>query len=88
MKFELKTENEKSSISFSEFFTTLLFLALIIISFDVALKLGVISRDFQINYNCGLLVVEKSPSNFKKLSMLLNLKSKQKIWEFCREFVK
>ena len=33
-------------------------------------------------------LVEKSKPNFKKLSRLSNLKSKQRIWEFCREFVK
>ena len=88
MKFELKTENENYSKSFSQFFIIVFFLTLIIILFDVALKLGNISRNYQIDYNCRLLSVEKSKPLFKKLSRLSNLKSKQKIWEFCREVVK
>ncbi len=88
MKFELKTENDNSSKIFSKFFRIFLILALIIILCDVSLKLGIISRHYQIDYNCRLLPVKKSASNIKKLSRLSNLKSKQKIWEFCREFVK
>ena len=88
MKFELKTENNNYSKSFSFVFKSFFILALIIIVCDIALKLGNISRHYQINDNCRLLSVEKSSSNFEKLSRLSNLKSKQKIWEFCREFVK
>ena len=88
MKFELKTENENYSKSFSQFFGILFFLTLIIILCDVALKLGIISRNHKIEYNCRLLSVEKSKSHFKKLSSLSNLKSKQRIWEFCSEVVK
>ena len=87
MKFELKTENENYSKSFSQFFGIFFFLTLIIILCNVALKLGVISRNQRIEYNCRLLSVEKSKSHFKKLSRLSNLKSKQQIWEFCREVV-
>ena len=88
MKFELKTENENYSKSFSQFFVIVFFLTLIIILCDVALKFGNISRNHQIDYNCRLLSVEKSKPLFKKLSRLSNLKSKQQIWEFCREVVK
>ena len=88
MKFELKTEKENYSKSFLQFFGIFFFLTLIIILCDVALKLGVISRNQRIEYNCRLLSVEKSKSHFKKLSRLSNLKSKQQIWEFCREFIK
>ena len=88
MKFEFKTENEYYSKSFSQFFGIVFSLTLIIILCDVALKLGVISRNQRIEYNCMLLSVEKSKSYFKKLSRLSNLKSKQQIWEFCREVVK
>ncbi len=75
MKFELKTENDNYS-------------TLIIILCDVALKLGIISRNHKIEYNCRLLSVEKSKPHFKKLSRISNLKSKQQIWEFCREVIK
>ena len=88
MKFELKTEKENYSKSFSQFFGIIFFLSLIVIFFDVALKLGIISRSHKIEYNCRLLSVEKSKPNFKKLSRLSNLKSKQQIWEFCREVIK
>ncbi len=88
MKFELKTEKENYSKLISQFFGIVFFLALIIILSDVALKLGIISRNHKIEYNCRILYVEKSKSHFKKLSSLSNLKSKQQIWEFCREFIK
>ena len=86
MKFELKTENENNSNS--QLFGIVFFITLIIILCDVALKLGIISRNHKIEYNCRLLSVEKSKPHFKKLSRLSNLKSKPQIWEFCREVIK
>ena len=88
MKFELKTENENYSKSISQFFGIVFFLTLIIILCDISLKLGIISRNHKIEYNCRLLFVEKSKPHFKKLSRLSNLKSKPQIWEFCREVIK
>ena len=88
MKFELKTENENNLKSISQFFGLVFFLTLIIILCDVSLKLGTISRNNKIEYNCRLLSVEKSKPHFKKLSRLSNLKSKQQIWEFCKEVIK
>ena len=88
MKFELKTENENYSKSFSLFSVIVFVLTLIIILSDVAFKLRIISRYYDINYNCRLLSVEKSTNTFKKLSRLSNLKSKQRIWEFCKEVIK
>ena len=88
MKFELKTENENYSKSFLKFFVIGFSLTLIIILCDVAIKLGIISRNHQIEYNCRLLSVQKSKPYFKKLSRISNLKSKQQIWEFCREVIK
>ena len=88
MKFELKTEKESYSKLFSQFFSIVFFLTLIIILCDVAFKLGIISRNHKIEYNCRLLSVEKSKPLFKKLSSLSSLKSKQQIWEFCREVIK
>ena len=88
MKFELKTEKENYSKSFLRFLGIFFFLTLIIILCDIALKLGIISRNHEIEYNCRLLSVEKSKPHFKKLSRLSNLKSKQQIWEFCREVIK
>ena len=88
MKFELKTEKENYSKSVSQFFGIVFLLTLIIILCDIALKLGIISRNHKIEYNCRLLSVEKSKLHFKKLYKLSNLKSKQQIWEFCREVIK
>ena len=88
MKFELKTENENYSKSFSYFFGLVFIFSLIIILCDVSIKLGIISRHYQIEYNCRLLSFEKSTTNFKKLSLLSSLKSKQRIWELCREVIK
>jgi len=88
MKFELKTENENYLKSFSQFFVIVFILTLIIVLCDVALKLGIISRNHQIDYSCRLLSVEKSKLHLKKVSRLSNLKSKQQIWEFCSEVIK
>ena len=88
MKFELKTENENYSKSISQFFGIVILITLIIILCDVALKLGIISRNHKIEYNCRLLSVEKSKPHFKKLSRLSNLKNKQQIWEFCKYVIK
>ena len=88
MKFELKTENDNYSKSISQFFGIVFLITLIIILCDVALKLGIISRNHKIEYNCRLLFVEKSKPHFKKLSRISNLKSKKKIWEFCKEVIK
>ena len=88
MKFELKTENDDYLKLFSNFIKTIFSLALIIIFLDLALKLGFISRNYQIEYNCKILAVEKSTTNFKNLYKLSKIKTKQKIWEFCREFIK
>ncbi|MDC2995163.1 hypothetical protein OAZ93_01115 [Prochlorococcus sp. AH-736-F09] len=88
MKFELKTENDNYSKSFSRFFGIVFILTLFIILCDVSLKLGIISRNHEIDYNCRLLSVEKSKPHFKKLSKISKLKSKQQVWEFCREVIK
>ena len=88
MKFELKTENENYSKSFQQVLGLDFILELIIPLCDIALKLGIISRHYQVDYNCRLLSVEKSKTNFHKLSRVSKLKSKQRIWEFCREVLK
>ncbi len=88
MKFEVKTQNDdlwNSSFSFLLIFALLLF---IIILSNVSIKLGTISRYHEINYLCRLLTIDKSSSNFKKLSNLTNLNTKQKMWDLCREIVK
>ena len=88
MKFELKTDNEKYSKSFLNVFGTFFIIVIVIIFSDIAIKLGTISRHYQTDYSCKLLVVEKSTSNFKKLFKLSKIKSKQRILEFCKELLK
>ena len=88
MKFELKTESEKYTKSSSQFFWVVFIITLIIILCDLSLKLGSISRSNEIDYNCRVLAVDKSKPQFKKLSKLSKLKSKQQIWEFCMEVIK
>ena len=88
MKLELKTENDNNLKSLSQFFKIFFISALLILLCDVSLKFGMLSKHYQIVFNCKILTVKKSPSNIKKLSRLSNLKNKQRILEFCREYVK
>ena len=88
MKLELKTEDKNYSKSFLYFLSIVFAFTLIIILCDVALKLGIISRNQEIHYNCKLLSVKKSSTKFTELSRLSNLKSKQRILEFCKIFIK
>ena len=88
MKFELKTENDNYLKSFSHFFRTFIIFALFLVLCDLSLKFGIISKHYQIEFNCKILSVKKSQSNIKKLSRLSNLKNKQRILEFCRDYVK
>ena len=88
MKLEFKTENENYLKSFSHVLRIVSIVSLIIILCEIALKLGFIYRHYQVDYNCRLISVEKTKTNFKKLSRLSNLKSKQQIWKFCTELNK
>ena len=88
MKLELKTENKIYPKSILYFFGLISSLTIVIILFNALFKLGIISKHYEIVYNCRLLAIEKSTIIFKKLSTLSNLKSKQRIWEFCRGVIK
>ena len=88
MKFEVKTQNdERLESSFSVFLVFFLFSFIFILSY-ISINLGRISRHYEINHLCRLLTIEKSSSNFKKLSKLTNQTSKQKMWDLCRAIVK
>ena len=87
-KFELKTQDDDLSRSFLSVFITFAILSLIIILSNISIKLGTISRNYEINYLCKLMKIEKSSLYFKKLSRLTNQKNKQKMWDLCREIVK
>ncbi len=88
MKFELKTENDHFLNQFYSVFIFFVSISTIIIMSNIALKLGPISKYFEVNYFCNLLTAEKSSYNFKKLSKLSGIKSKQKIWDICRQMAK
>ena len=88
MKFELKTDNDGFSKPYYLAFLTLITFIFIFITLNISLKLGKISKHYEINYLCRILIVDKYSSNFKKLSKLLNQSSKQKIWDFCKESIK
>ena len=88
MKFELKTENDNLSKSSIVFFLSFVILTLIIILANISIKLGAISRSYEINYLCRLILIEKTSINFNKLSKLTNQTTKQKMWDLCREIVK
>ena len=88
MKFEVKTQNDdllKSSCSVLLSFAILIF---IVVLSNISIKLGAISRHYEIKYLCNLLTIDKSSLNFKKLSNLTNQNTKQKMWDLCREIVK
>ena len=88
MKFEVKTQNEDLwKSSFSVLLSIALFSFIVVLS-NISIKLGAISRHYEIKYLCNILSIEKSSLNFKKLSKLTNQNSKQKMWDLCREIVK
>ena len=86
MKFEIKTDQNRFSDNLS------LSLAISIITFfailftNISLKINKLTSYYEINYLCRLILVDKSQSNFKKLSKLTKQLKKQKIWDFCKEF--
>ena len=88
MRFEVKTQNDDFSKSSFTLYLAFVFLSFIIIIGNLSIKIGTISKHYEINYLCKLLIIEKSSSNFKKLSKLTNENSKQKMWDLCREIVK
>ena len=86
MKLEIKTDQNRFSNRLS------LSLAISIITFfavlftNISFNLNKLTSYYEINYLCRLILVDKSQSNFKKLSKLTKQLKKQKIWDFCREF--
>ena len=83
MNFELKTENEHLAKPFLSGFLILCIISLIIILYNISIKLGTISRHYEIDYLCKLLIIEKSSINFQRLSKISNQASKKKIWDLC-----
>ena len=88
MKFEVKTQNDDLLKSSFSVLLSFAILSCILILSNISIKLGSISRYYEINYLCNLLTIEKTSLNFKKLSNLTNQNTKQKMWDLCREIVK
>ena len=87
MKFEVKTQNDDLwKSSFSVLLSIALFSFIVVLS-NISIKLGAISRNYEIKYLCNLLIIEKSSLHFKKLSKLTTLNTKQKMWDLCREII-
>ena len=84
MRLEVKTDKKRFFDYYSEIFlvTFILFFGLLL--FNLVLSLKKISRYYETNYLCNLILVEKSSNNFKKLEKIINQKNKQKIWDFCK----
>ena len=88
MKFEVKTQNDDLWKSSFSVLLSIALLSFIVLLSNLSIKLGAISRNYEIKYLCNLLTIEKSSLNFKKLSKLTNQNSKQKMWDLCREIIK
>ncbi len=86
MKFEFKTDKNR----FSDKFTFSLAISIItffaVLFTNISYNLNKLTSYYEINYLCRLVLVDKSQSNFKKLSKLTKQLKKQKIWDFCREY--
>ena len=88
MKFEVKTQNEDLWKSSFSFLVSIALFSFIVVLSNISIKLGAISRHYEIKYLCNLLIIEKSSLDFKKLSKFTNLNTKQKMWDLCREIIK
>ena len=86
MKLEIKTDQNRltNKLSLSLALSTITFFAILFT--NISFNLNKLTSYYEINYLCRLILVDKSQSNFKKLSKLTKQLKKQKIWDFCREF--
>ena len=84
MRFEVKTDQRRFFEYSSEIFLVTFILFFGVLFFNLVLSLQKISRYYETNYLCNLILVEKSSNNFKKLERIINQKNKQKIWDFCK----
>ena len=86
MRFEIKTDQNRFSYKLSLSFALSILTFLAILLTNISLNINKLTSYYEINYLCRLILVDKSQSNFKKLSQLTKQFKKQKIWDFCREF--
>ena len=88
VKFEVKTQNDDLWKSSFSFLLPIALFSFIVILSNISIKLGAISRHYEMKYLCNLLTLERSSLYFKKLSKLTNQNTKQKMWDLCREIIK
>ena len=84
MRLEVKTDQRRFSEYFSEIFLVTVLLFFGVLFFNLVFSLQKISRYYETNYLCKLILVEKSSYHFKKLERIINQKNKQKILDFCK----
>ena len=85
MRFEVNTDVQK--ISDVNFWVILFGLIMLVIFLtDLSLNLRKITRNFEIDYLCKIILVDKKSSNLNKLYRLTGLKNKQQVRELCQEF--
>ena len=85
MRFEIKTDQNRFSPNFSLMISLSIFTFFAFLLINISLNINKLTRYYEIKHLCRLILVDKSQSNFKKLSKLTKQLKKQKIWEFCRE---
>ena len=88
MRFELKTDQKliPEYFSWTIIFTALFFFILIL--GNLSFHIQKISKQYEINYLCKLLLIEKNTFDFDKLIRLTKETSKSKLWELCKEIAK
>ena len=84
MRFEIKTDQNRFSDKLSLSFAILIIIFFAFLFANISFNVNKLTRYYEINYLCRLIMVDKSQSNFKKISKLTRLR-KQNIWNFCRE---
>ena len=87
MKFEIKTDQNRFSDKLSLSFSLSIVTFFVFLFTNISLNINKISKYYEINYLCRLIIVDKTQGNFKKLSKLTKQIKKQKIWDICREFI-
>ena len=86
MRFEIKTDQNRFSEKFSLSFAISIITFFAILLTYISLNINKLTNYYEVNYLCKLILIDKSQSNFKKLSKLTKQLKKQKIWDLCREF--
>ena len=85
MRFEVKTDQGKVfDNNYWILYLSIIFFFSIVLS-NISINLSKISKYQEINYLCKLILIDKSSSNFKKLSKLIGQSNKQRVWQLCKE---